>query len=187
MVASNAAREQTHSCEGADGHTPGPSFDPSNCIGNSGSGKSSFADGLGALIHAPVFDLYLIHGDDGFGAKQDEDMARQKVADLAATQRWVIEGVYGGCRKSQFQEQRPLCGLDVSWDVCREGAACAWPALQRDRGRFCRAPQMGRSLPGSPDADIRERSSIDNYPLEPSSTDDLRLRGAPPLTGVRIT
>lgn len=62
MVASNAAREQTHSCEGADGHTPGPSFDPSNCIGNSGSGKSSFADGLGALIHAPVFDLDLIHG-----------------------------------------------------------------------------------------------------------------------------
>ena len=83
-------------------------------IGNSGSGKSSLAEGLGALIHAPVFDLDLIHWkDDGFGAKQDEDMAWQKIADLAATQRWVIEGVYGGCRKSQFQEQRPLCGLDV--------------------------------------------------------------------------
>jgi adenylate kinase family enzyme len=57
-------------------------------IGNSGSGKSSLAERLGALMHAPVFDLDLIHWkDDRFGAKQDEDVARQKVADLAATQR----------------------------------------------------------------------------------------------------
>jgi adenylate kinase family enzyme len=50
-------------------------------IGNSGSGKSRLAEGLGALIHAPVFDLDLIHWkDNGFGAKQDEDVARQKVA-----------------------------------------------------------------------------------------------------------
>jgi hypothetical protein len=48
------------------------------------------------LIHAPTFDLDLIHWKDGgLGAKQDEDAARQKVADLAATERWVIEGVYG--------------------------------------------------------------------------------------------
>jgi hypothetical protein len=30
-------------------------------IGNSSSGKSRLAEGLGALIHAPVFDLDLIH------------------------------------------------------------------------------------------------------------------------------
>jgi adenylate kinase family enzyme len=76
-------------------------------IGNSGSGKSSLAEGLGALIHAPVFDLDLIHWkDDGFGTKQDEDMARQKVANLAATQRWVIEGVYGWLPKSQCCQHR---------------------------------------------------------------------------------
>jgi adenylate kinase family enzyme len=39
-------------------------------IGNSGSGKSSLAERLGALIHAPTFDLDLIHWkDDGSGAK----------------------------------------------------------------------------------------------------------------------
>ena len=65
-------------------------------IGNSGSGKSRLAEGLSALIHAPIFDLDLIHWkDNGYGAKQDEDVARQKVANLAATERWVIEGVYG--------------------------------------------------------------------------------------------
>jgi ATP-dependent protease HslVU (ClpYQ) ATPase subunit len=58
-------------------------------IGNSGSGKSSLAEGLGALIHAPIFDLDLVHWkDDGYGAKQDEDVARQQVANLAATKRW---------------------------------------------------------------------------------------------------
>ena len=39
-------------------------------IGNSGSGKSSLAEGLGALIHAAIFDLELTHWkDDGYGAK----------------------------------------------------------------------------------------------------------------------
>ena len=60
-------------------------------IGNSGSGKSSLAERLGALFHAPIFDLDLIHWkDNGFGAKQDEDAARQKVADLAATERYQV-------------------------------------------------------------------------------------------------
>jgi hypothetical protein len=74
-------------------------------IGNSGSGKSSLAEGLGALIHAPVFDLDLIHWkDDGFGAKQDEDMAWQKIADLAATQRWVTRGLRCGGTEADFAE-----------------------------------------------------------------------------------
>ena len=33
-------------------------------IGNSGSGKCRLAEGLGVLIHAPVFDLDLIHWKD---------------------------------------------------------------------------------------------------------------------------
>ena len=91
-------------------------------IGNSGSGKSSLAEGLGALVHAPIFDLDLIHWkDDGYGAKQDEDVARQKVADMAATQRWVIEGVYGWLAEVAVPRATALIWLDVSWDVCREG------------------------------------------------------------------
>jgi adenylate kinase family enzyme len=89
-------------------------------IGNSGSGKSTFAEALGALIHAPVFDLDLMHWkDDGFGAKQDEDVARQKVADLAATPRWVIEGVYGWLAEVAISRATGLIWLDVPWNVCR--------------------------------------------------------------------
>ena len=91
-------------------------------IGNSGSGKSSLAERLGALFHAPIFDLDLIHWkDNGFGAKQDEDAARQKVADLAATERWVIEGMYGWLTEVAIRRATSLIWLDISWDVCREG------------------------------------------------------------------
>ena len=91
-------------------------------IGNSGSGKSSLAEGLGALVHVPVFDLDLIHWkDDGYGAKQDEDVARQKVATLVATKRWVIEGVYGWLAEVAVPRATALIWLDVPWHVCREG------------------------------------------------------------------
>jgi adenylate kinase family enzyme len=91
-------------------------------IGNSGSGKSRLAEGLGALIGAPVFDLDLIRwNDNGFGAKQDEDVAVQKVANLAATERWVIEGVYGWLAEVALPRATALIWLDIPWEVCREG------------------------------------------------------------------
>src|SRR5262245_14388232 len=91
-------------------------------IGNSGSGKSRLAEGLGALIHAPVFDLDLIHWkDNGFGVKQDEDLARRKVANLAATERWVIEGVYGWLAEVAISRATALIWLEMPWEVCREG------------------------------------------------------------------
>ena len=91
-------------------------------IGNSGSGKSSLAEGIAALIHAQVFDLDLIHWKgNGYGEKQDEEVARQKVADLAATDRWVIEGVYGWLAEVAAPRATALIWLDIPWDVCREG------------------------------------------------------------------
>ena len=91
-------------------------------IGNSGSGKSSLAEGLGALTHVPIFDLDLIHWKgNGYGAKQDEDLACQKVADLAAAERWIIEGVYGWLAEVAIPRATALIWLDLPWDVCREG------------------------------------------------------------------
>ena len=91
-------------------------------IGNSGSGKSSLAEGLSALTDAPIYDLDLIlWKDDGYGAKHDENVARQKVADIAATQHWVIEGVYGWLAEVAVPRATALIWLDVSWDVCRDG------------------------------------------------------------------
>jgi adenylate kinase family enzyme len=101
-------------------------------IGNSGSGESPLDEGLGALIDAPVFDLDLIHWiDNGFGAKQEEDVARQKVANLTATERWVIEGEYGWLAEVAVPRAPALIWLDIPWEVCREGLL----APGRRRGR----------------------------------------------------
>ena len=97
-------------------------------IGNSGSGKSSLAEQLGALIHAPIFDLDLIHWKgDGFGIKQNEDLTRLKVADIAATERWVIEGVYGWLAEVVAPRATALIWLDVPWDVCRDALLARGP------------------------------------------------------------
>ncbi|MFM9943580.1 MAG: AAA family ATPase [Hyphomicrobiaceae bacterium] len=91
-------------------------------IGNSGSGKSRLAEALGSQVHAPVFDLDLIHWkDNGSGAKQDEGVARQEVGDLAKTERWVIDGVYGWLAEVAMPRATALIWLDIPWDVCREG------------------------------------------------------------------
>jgi adenylate kinase family enzyme len=104
-------------------------------IGNSGSGKSGLAEGLGELVGAPVFHLDLLHWkDNGVGAKEDENLARQNVASLAATERWVIEGVYGWLAEAAIPRATALIWLDLSWDVCREGVARARSASWRDRG-----------------------------------------------------
>ena len=50
-------------------------------IGNSGSGKSVFAENLAALIHASVVDLGLLHWEDSeFGVRRNEETAKQMVS-----------------------------------------------------------------------------------------------------------
>jgi hypothetical protein len=64
----------------------------------------------------------LIHWiDNGFAAKQHEDVARQKVAGLTATEHRVIEGVYGWLAEVAVPRATALIWLDIPWEVCREG------------------------------------------------------------------
>ena len=73
------------------------------------SGSGSLAEGLGALIHEPIFGLDLIHWkDDGYyGAKQNDDVARQKVPTSPRQSVGSSKACTGGSLKSTFQEQRP--------------------------------------------------------------------------------
>jgi adenylate kinase family enzyme len=70
-------------------------------IGNSGSGKSQLAEGLGALSRAPIFRPRF----DPLERKRVWNQARQGCGP-AATERWVIEGVYGWLAEGQFQAQQ---------------------------------------------------------------------------------
>jgi adenylate kinase family enzyme len=90
-------------------------------IGNSGSGKSTFADSLAALTHVPVIDLDSLHWeDDGYRIKREEEVAKRLVRDAAAAPRWIIEGVYGWLAEIALPRASALVWLDLPWSMCRE-------------------------------------------------------------------
>lgn len=89
-------------------------------IGNSGSGKSTLAERVGTALYLPVHDLDLIHWQTD-GRKREEADAKGRVADIAAGDRWIIEGVYGWLAEVAFPRTSTMIWLDMSWDDCRAG------------------------------------------------------------------
>jgi adenylate kinase family enzyme len=91
-------------------------------IGNSGAGKSAFAEDLSALIHVPVIDLDLLNWEgDGYGRKRDDDAARRMTLEVSAWPLWIIEGVYGWLAESALPRATALIWLDFQWSLCRAG------------------------------------------------------------------
>lgn len=89
-------------------------------IGNSGSGKSTLANLLGEGLNLPVFDLDLVHWHPD-GCKRDETDAKARVAEIAAGDGWVIEGVYGWLADVALGLATMLVWLDLPWSACRDG------------------------------------------------------------------
>jgi adenylate kinase family enzyme len=82
-------------------------------IGNSGSGKSTLAEAIASLVHIPVIDLDLLHWEqDGYGAKRNEDVARQMALDVSNQRRWIIEGVFGWLAEVALPNATALVWLD---------------------------------------------------------------------------
>jgi adenylate kinase family enzyme len=89
-------------------------------IGNSGSGKSVFAESLAVLARIPVIDL--LHWEaSGYGRKRNEAAARVLARDAAAASRWIIEGVYGWLAEEALPSATTLVWLDMPWSVCQAG------------------------------------------------------------------
>ena len=97
-------------------------------IGNSGSGKSTLAQQLASLVHAPAIDLDLLHWEaDGYGAKRDENAARQLVLAAADESSWIIEGVFGWLAEVAVPRATTLIWLDVPWSICHAGLLARGP------------------------------------------------------------
>jgi adenylate kinase family enzyme len=91
-------------------------------IGNSGSGKSVFAENLATLIDASVVDLDLLHWEDsGFGVRRNEETAKQMVSDATNAPLWIVEGVYGWLAEVALSKATALVWLDLPWSICRQG------------------------------------------------------------------
>lgn len=89
-------------------------------IGNSGSGKSTLAERVGAALHLPIYDLDLVHWHTN-GRKRDKADAKDRVAEIAAGDGWIIEGVYGWLAEVALPKTDTLIWLDLPWDICRAG------------------------------------------------------------------
>jgi adenylate kinase family enzyme len=88
-------------------------------IGNSGSGKSTVAERIGAALSLPTHDLDVLHWRPD-GRERDEGEAKALVAEVAATTGWVIEGVWASLLDVALVRATVLVWLDLSWDECRE-------------------------------------------------------------------
>jgi adenylate kinase family enzyme len=106
-------------------------------IGNSGSGKSVFAESLATLVLAPVVDLDLLHWEDvGLGAKRNEETARQMVSDATDAPSWIIEGVYGWLAEGALPRATALVWLDLPWSICRRGLLARGPRRGASEASF---------------------------------------------------
>jgi len=106
-------------------------------IGNSGSGKSDFAESLATMVHAPVVELDLLHWEDaGFGVKRNEENAVQMVSDAIEAPLWIVEGVYGWLAEVALSNATALVWLDLPWSVCRQGLLARGPRRGASEASF---------------------------------------------------
>jgi energy-coupling factor transporter ATP-binding protein EcfA2 len=97
--------------------------------GNSGSGKTTLAQRIAASMACPHIDLDTIYWQDQIGLKKRvEPAAKQMVAELAATQHWVIEGVYGWLAEVALPRATALIWLNLPWPECKAGLEARGPA-----------------------------------------------------------
>lgn len=89
-------------------------------IGNSGSGKSTLAEHVGGSAKLPIHDLDMTHWLDQ-GGKRDEAGAKALVAEIASTDAWIVEGVYGWLADVALPRATALVWTDLPWCECLDG------------------------------------------------------------------
>lgn len=93
-------------------------------IGCGGSGKSTIAKRLGALLDLPVTHLDAIYYDENWKPlPQDEFAAKQEK--LVAGERWLIEGNYASTLPIRLAAADTVIFLDLPAHVC------LWGIMQR--------------------------------------------------------
>jgi len=115
-------------------------------IGPGGAGKSTLARRLGATTGLPVIHLDREHWKPGWieprGAEWEE-----RVRELAAAERWIIDGNYGGTLDVRLDRADTVVFLDFGRLRCMRGVVARW-LRYRNRAR----PDMAEGCPERLDA-----------------------------------
>ncbi len=90
-------------------------------VGNSGSGKSWVAVGMGNALSRAVTDLDEIHWlPGGYSSKRSRKEAIERAAKAANSDSWIIEGVYGWLVQPLIYRATFLIWLDLPWEDCND-------------------------------------------------------------------
>ncbi|MBI2919773.1 MAG: adenylate kinase [Planctomycetes bacterium] len=88
-------------------------------LGNGGSGKSWLAERLAGIAGAAATDMDLIHWvPGGYNVRRDPAVAISMVREVAAGDRWILEGVYGWLAQEALPRATALVLLDIPDDEC---------------------------------------------------------------------
>lgn len=93
-------------------------------IGSGGSGKTTFARRLAARTGLPLFHLDQLYWHPGWEATPVDEWQRN-VHDLIRSERWILDGNYGGTLEMRLA----ACDTVVFLDVSR--LTCLWRVLKR--------------------------------------------------------
>jgi adenylate kinase family enzyme len=86
-------------------------------IGSGGSGKSTFSTELGRVTGIPVIHLDREYWRPGW-EETPKDEWSQRVGELLACERWIIDGNFGGTREMRMQAADTIIFLDLPRRGC---------------------------------------------------------------------
>src|SRR5918995_4860045 len=106
-------------------------------MGGQGSGKTTLARRVGAMLGAPVFEMDLVEFDLDTGRERPLDDKLDRVRAIAAGDVWVTEGTMLGWTDPLLRAADLVVWLDVPW------AVAVWRMLVR----HARAELSGKNRP----------------------------------------
>ena len=110
-------------------------------IGPCGAGKSTLAVQLGQKLNLPVFHMDQLNWRPGW-VESSKDEIREKLEGIVGTDRWLIDGNYGGTLAERLERADTVVYLDYPIHLC------LWRILRRIwtyRGRT--RPDMTEGCP----------------------------------------
>ena len=86
-------------------------------IGPCGAGKSTLAKTLGLKLGLPVFHMDQLNWQPGW-VESSKDEIREKLGYIVATDRWLIDGTYGGTLAERLERADTVVYLDYPIRLC---------------------------------------------------------------------
>jgi adenylate kinase family enzyme len=86
-------------------------------IGPCGAGKSTLARDLGTRLDLPVFHMDQLNWRPGW-VESSKDEIRERLSVIVATDRWLIDGNYGGTLPERLARADTVVYLDFPVSMC---------------------------------------------------------------------